>query len=70
MIGMTFNDQLRRAIRASGLSGYRLAKMTGISAASISRFLAGKTSLSPDSIARVFESLELKIASPRERKDR
>jgi transcriptional regulator with XRE-family HTH domain len=37
-----FSDQLRRAVAASGLSRYRIAKLLGVSESLLSRFMAGK----------------------------
>jgi transcriptional regulator with XRE-family HTH domain len=37
-----FSDQLRRAVDASGLSRYRIAKLLGVSESLLSRFVAGK----------------------------
>lgn len=37
-----FSDQLRRAVDASGLSRYRIAKELGVSESLLSRFMAGK----------------------------
>ncbi|MEW6744681.1 MAG: helix-turn-helix transcriptional regulator [Planctomycetota bacterium] len=37
----SFNDELRQAIRESGLTGYKLAKGMGVSQSVISRFLRG-----------------------------
>jgi transcriptional regulator with XRE-family HTH domain len=40
---MTVQDTIRAAIRVSGASGYALAKASGVSQATISRFLRGGT---------------------------
>ena len=37
-----FSDQLRRAVDASGLSRYRIAKLLGVSESLLSRFMAGR----------------------------
>jgi transcriptional regulator with XRE-family HTH domain len=37
-----FSDQLRRAVDASGLSRYRIAKEIGVSESLLSRFMSGK----------------------------
>ena len=40
---VSFSDQIRRAIEDSGLSRYWIARLTGISEATLSRFMAGKS---------------------------
>lgn len=38
---MTFVDEIRAAVDASGLSRYRICKLIGCAEASMSRFMAG-----------------------------
>jgi transcriptional regulator with XRE-family HTH domain len=42
----SFREQLRRAIRRSGLSRYAIAKQTGIQQSQLSRFMSGERGLS------------------------
>ena len=44
----TMSDTLRRTIRDSGLTIYRIAKDTGVSQASLLRFMRGERSLRLD----------------------
>jgi transcriptional regulator with XRE-family HTH domain len=39
---LRFSDQLRRAVDASGLSRYRIAKLLDVSESLLSRFMAGR----------------------------
>jgi transcriptional regulator with XRE-family HTH domain len=63
---MSFSDQIRAAIRKSGLSRYRLAREAGVDQASLSRFLAGAgvTTTTLDAIAGVLR-LEVTMKGPR-----
>lgn len=63
---MSFSDQIRRAIRRSGLTRYRLAVEAGVEQASLSRFLAGAgvTTKTLDAIAQVLR-LEVTMKGPR-----
>lgn len=56
------SDQIRRAIEKSGLSGYRIAKETGISQSMISVFMSGKGMLSMKFLDRVADLIGLNIA--------
>jgi hypothetical protein len=48
--GLPVSEQLRLAIDAGAYSRYALAKLTGIGESTLSRFMAGKTGLSIESI--------------------
>jgi transcriptional regulator with XRE-family HTH domain len=54
-------DQLRRAIDDSGLTRYRIAKETGISEATLSKFYLGQRGLSMEALNALGECLELTI---------
>ena len=54
-------DQLRKAIRDSGLSQYRIGKDCDIDKAAMSRFMSGERGLSLKSIDRVAEYLGLEL---------
>jgi len=56
-------DQVRRAIRKSGLTQYRIAKESGIDSAAMSRFMAGKTSLTLTSLDRMADVLGLNVVA-------
>lgn len=60
---LTFSNQLREAIRSSEHSRYRISKMTGIDSALLSRFLAGKSGFSMESLDKLVEALELQITT-------
>ena len=67
----TMNDtgltpQLRTAIRESRLSGYRLARLAGVSESSISRFMRGRCGLSLQAIDRIWHVLDLHVSAEQE----
>jgi transcriptional regulator with XRE-family HTH domain len=59
---LKFSDQLRRAVDASRLSRYRIAKMLGVSESLLSRFMAGKW-LGQETLDALTELLDLKIVT-------
>ncbi len=56
-------DQLRKIINESGMSRYAICKATGTDQGSMSRFMAGKSWLSRQSIDRIGELLGLSIVT-------
>ena len=54
-------DQLRQAIDDSGLTRYRIAKETGISEATLSKFYLGQRGLSMAALNALGECLQLTI---------
>lgn len=60
------DHQLRQAIRKSGLTHYRLAKLAGTTATMIDKFMAGKGA-SLATAARLAAALELEL-TPASRK--
>lgn len=62
------SDQIRRAVAASGLTRYRISKITGIDQAVLSRFMAGKVGLSMSALDRLAEALELEVVARKQRK--
>jgi transcriptional regulator with XRE-family HTH domain len=57
----TMTDVLKAAIKGSGTSRYRIAKDTGILETSISRFMAGETSLRLDKADKLAAYLGLRL---------
>jgi plasmid maintenance system antidote protein VapI len=57
------SDQLRRAIDTAGMSRYAIAKAIGLDHSVMSRFMAGTSGLSVDTIDRLGKLLDLKIVS-------
>ena len=63
------SDQVRRAVDASGLSRYRIAKEIGMAESTMSRFMSGQGGLSMEYLDRLAELLDLRIqAGPGPRK--
>lgn len=58
----TFDDQLRRFVDASAETRYRLAVVTGIDHATLSRFMAGKGGLSIPKLNALIAHLGLELA--------
>ncbi|MBS3734003.1 MAG: helix-turn-helix transcriptional regulator [Phycisphaerae bacterium] len=55
------SNALRKAIRASGLTRYRISKESGVDQAALSRFMAGKTGLTSDTLDRLADILGLEL---------
>ena len=58
-----FSDQLRDAIRKADISRYRVAKQTGLTQASLSRFMTGVSGLSLESIDKICDCLGLELSN-------
>lgn len=64
-------DEIRKAIDASGLTRYQIAKDTGIAQSQLSRLVNGERGLSVEAIERIAHYLDLEIViRPRRRKGR
>jgi hypothetical protein len=62
------SDQIRLAIRRSGMTRYRLSCESGVDQAALSRFVRGKVGLSLDALDRIGLVLGLQIVSKRKDK--
>jgi transcriptional regulator with XRE-family HTH domain len=58
-----FSEQLRRAIGSCGLTRYQLSKRTGISEATLSRFMSGQRGLTLKAVDKLADLLEWKLES-------
>jgi transcriptional regulator with XRE-family HTH domain len=58
-----FSEQLRRAIGGCGLTRYQLSKRTGISEATLSRFMSGQRGLTLKAVDKLADLLEWKLES-------
>ena len=54
-------DDIRKAIKASGKSRYRISKDTGISQGQLSELMAGTKGLSIEALERLADYLKLEI---------
>ena len=61
-------DQIRKAIKASSKSRYRMAEETGIPESQLSRLMSGEKGLSIESLERLAGCLGLEITIRRERR--
>jgi hypothetical protein len=68
-MGETFADQLREAIRGSGMTRYSISVQTGIAQSTLCKFLKMERGMSLDSVDRLMECLGLEIRSRRKRRD-
>jgi transcriptional regulator with XRE-family HTH domain len=67
---LRLSEQLRRAIKASGLSRYRIAQLASIDQASLSKFMSGDRGLSFKAIDRLGDVLGLQfVARPHARRN-
>jgi len=57
------SDQIRQAVDASGLSRYRICKETGIDKGLMSRFMAGKGTLSMQTLDAVADLLRIQVVA-------
>jgi len=64
---MNIERQLKRAVLDSGLSRYRLAKLSGLSQAQLSYFVNGKRSLTLPAAAKLAEALGLELRPKKQR---
>ncbi len=64
------SEQIRRAVKASGLSQYRVSKELDVSESTISRFVSGKGGLSMEYLDALADLLDLNIAATRKRRQR
>jgi len=56
-------DQLRRIVERCGQTRYQIAKATGISEPTLSRFASGERFLSPKALNKLGTYLELRIVA-------
>jgi transcriptional regulator with XRE-family HTH domain len=57
------SEQIRRAIRGSGMTRYRICKEIGLTQPSMTRFMADTASLSLATIDKIAELLDLNIVA-------
>ena len=69
---MTFSDQVRNAIKSSGMTRYMIAKESGLTSGALSRFMAGDRDMNLrtlDKLASVI-GVRLVIDRPKRRRKR
>ena len=68
------SDEIRQAIETCGKTRYRIAKQTGVDAATLCRFVQGQQGLSMDSLDRIAAYIglraELKDRSAKSKRER
>jgi transcriptional regulator with XRE-family HTH domain len=63
-----FSDQIRRAVDSSGMSRYAICKAIGLPQSAMSRFMAGNSGLSLDTLDKLAELLGFSVATRPKRK--
>jgi transcriptional regulator with XRE-family HTH domain len=63
----TFSDQIRQAIKDTGLSRYRICCEAKIDQGLMSRFMSGKSSISMDALDRLAVVIGLSVTRKRQR---
>jgi transcriptional regulator with XRE-family HTH domain len=58
-----FSDQIRDAVDASGMSRYAICKSIGLNQGAMSRFMAGNSGLSMDTLDKLAELLGLSVVA-------
>lgn len=67
---MSLADQLREAVKESGLSVYRIAKDSGVSQAVLQRFIAGdRENIRLDTADKLASYFSMRFTAPRKPKD-
>jgi hypothetical protein len=64
---MPLSDQIRHAVENCGRTRYAISKATGISEATLSRFMARERGLPMKTLDRLAEHLELQVVTGRKR---
>ncbi|GAF94275.1 unnamed protein product [marine sediment metagenome] len=57
----TVSDQIRQAIRDSGLTNYRVAKLTGVEQSTLSRFMNGGYGVTSETLDILGDFLDLEV---------
>ena len=65
---MSFRKIIQREAKHEGLSGYRLAKLTGISMRAVQRYLAEDCDLGGERVAKIAKVLGLELMPKRRTK--
>jgi len=60
---MTLSDQVRQAIRDSGLTCYRISQLTGIHESTLSKFLSGERGLSLAALDKLAPVIRMEVRS-------
>lgn len=58
---LTLTEQIRQAIEASGESRYRIARETGVSEPSLSRFMGGERGMNLATLEKLAAFLDIRI---------
>ena len=61
---LTLSDQVRQAVRASGIPGRRIAEAVGVTPSMISYWLNGHVEVSAFTLAEIGKLLDLSIVGP------
>ena len=67
---LPLSEQIRQAIETCGETRYKVSKATGISEATLSRFMSGERGLPMKTLDKLGEYLQLTLISKRQPKGR
>jgi hypothetical protein len=65
---LQLSDQIRHAVETCGQTRYRIAKATGISEATLSRFMTGDRGLPMKTLDVLADYLKLNIQGPKQKR--
>lgn len=60
-MAQSMSDSLKQAAKESGLTDYRISKMTGVHASVIGRFLKGERSITLETAGKIAEAVGLEL---------
>ena len=61
----TMSDQVREAIKASGLTRYEIAKQSGVTEGALSRFMAGERDMTLRTLERIASLIGVRLTVSR-----
>jgi len=65
---MSFRRIIRAEVTRQGLSGYRVAQLSGVPMRTVQAYLAGTRDLTGERVARIAEALGLELRGSRRRR--
>ena len=60
-------DQIRKAIKKSGITGSKLAEISGVSQGAVSRFINGKRNVTLPTASKLVKALGLELKPKKDR---
>ena len=63
----SLDEQIRQAIKDQKMTGYRLAKLSGVSQGNVARFIAGKRGINLSTASKFADALDLELQNRKKR---